>query len=85
MIFQQSWESRGVLTDWKLANVPIFKKGRKEDPDSYMPVRLTSTLGKTVEVLILRDVENLLRDNAVIGYSQHGFMRGKFCLTNLIL
>ncbi|GAB0196742.1 hypothetical protein GRJ2_002139500 [Grus japonensis] len=33
IIFQRSWESGEVLVDWKLANVvPIFKKGKKEDP-----------------------------------------------------
>jgi len=25
-----------------------------------------------------------MRDNAVIGHSQHGFMRGKLCLSNFI-
>ncbi|GAB0202528.1 mitochondrial enolase superfamily member 1 [Grus japonensis] len=34
IIFQWSWESGEVPVDWKLANVvPIFKKGKKEDPD----------------------------------------------------
>ncbi|GAB0199232.1 mitochondrial enolase superfamily member 1 [Grus japonensis] len=33
IIFQWSWESGEVPVDWKLANVvPIFKKGKKEDP-----------------------------------------------------
>ncbi|GAB0205527.1 mitochondrial enolase superfamily member 1 [Grus japonensis] len=33
IIFQQSWESGEIPVDWKLANVvPIFKKGKKEDP-----------------------------------------------------
>ena len=54
IIFQRSWESGEVPVDWKLANVvPIFKKGKKEDPGNYRPVSLTSVPGKTMEKVIL--------------------------------
>ncbi|KAK4807096.1 hypothetical protein QYF61_018437 [Mycteria americana] len=80
-----SWESREVPVDWKLANViPIFKKGKKEDPGNHRPVSHTSVPGKIMEKIILGVIEKHLKDNAVIGQSQHGFTRGKSCLTNLI-
>ena len=42
IILQQSWLTRDVPVDWKLANVmPIFKKGRKDDPGSYRPISLS--------------------------------------------
>ncbi|KAK4811098.1 hypothetical protein QYF61_016384, partial [Mycteria americana] len=85
IIFQWPWESGEVPVDWKLANVvPIFKKGKKEDPGNYRPVSLTSVPGKIMEKVILGVTERYLRDNAVTGHSQHGFTRGKSCLTNLI-
>ena len=85
IIFQWSWESGEVPVDWKLANVvPIFKKGKKEDPGNYRPVSLTSVPAKIMEKVILGVIEKHLRDNAVIGHSQHGFTSGKSCLTNLI-
>ena len=35
IILQQSWRTRDVPADWRLANVtPIFKKGHKDDPGS---------------------------------------------------
>ena len=37
-----------------------------------------------MEKVILGVIEKHLRDNAVIGHSQHRFMRGKSCLANLI-
>jgi len=37
-----------------------------------------------MEKVILGFIEKHLRDNAVFGHSQHGFMRGRSCLTNLI-
>ncbi|GAB0206625.1 mitochondrial enolase superfamily member 1 [Grus japonensis] len=85
IIFQRSWESGEVPVDWKLANiVPVFKKGKKEDPGTYRPVSLTSVPGKIMEKIMLGVIEKHLKDNAVIGHSQHGFVRGRACLTNLV-
>jgi len=36
------------------------------------------------EKIILGVTEKHLKDSAVIGHTQHGFMRGRSCLTNLI-
>ena len=75
----------GVPTDWKLANVmPIYKKGRKDGPGNYRPISLTSVPGKLMEQLILSTITQHVRDNQMIRPSQHGFMKGRSCLTNLI-
>ncbi|GAB0176455.1 mitochondrial enolase superfamily member 1 [Grus japonensis] len=85
IIFQWSWESGEVPVDWKLANVvPIFKKGKKEDPGNYRPVSLTSVPGKIMEKIMLGVIEKHLKDIAITGHSQHGFVRGRACLTNLV-
>ncbi|GAB0188372.1 mitochondrial enolase superfamily member 1 [Grus japonensis] len=85
IIFQWSWESGEVSVDWKLANVvPIFKNGKKDDPGNYRPLSLTSVPGKIMEKIMLGVIEKHLKDNAVIGHSQHGFVRGRACLTNLV-
>ncbi|TRZ22429.1 hypothetical protein HGM15179_004636 [Zosterops borbonicus] len=85
MISHHSWETREVPVDWRLANIVlIVKKGKKEDPGNYRPISLTSVPGKVVEKIILRDVEKHLKDNVVIGHSQHSFMRGRSYLSKLI-
>jgi len=85
VIFERSWRTGGVPEDWRKANVtPIFKKGKKEDPGNYRPVSLTSILGKEMEQLILEVIIKQVEEKKVIRSSQHGFTKGKSCLTNLI-
>ncbi|KAK4816589.1 hypothetical protein QYF61_018637 [Mycteria americana] len=85
IIYQQSWLTGEVPADWRLANVtPIFKKGRKEDPRNYRPVSLTSVPGKLMEQIILSAITQHVEDNQGIKPSQHGFRKGRSCLTNLI-
>ncbi|KAK4827614.1 LOW QUALITY PROTEIN: hypothetical protein QYF61_019539 [Mycteria americana] len=85
IIYQQSWLTGEVPADWRLANVtPIFKKGRKEDPGNYRPVSLTSVPGKLMEQIILSAITRHLEDNQGIKPRQHGFRKGRSCLTNLI-
>ncbi|KAK4816845.1 hypothetical protein QYF61_023967 [Mycteria americana] len=85
IIYQQSWLTGEVPADWRLANVtPIFKKGQKEDPGNYRLVSLTSVPGKLMEQIILSAITWHVQNNQGIKPSQHGFRKGRSCLTNLI-
>jgi len=85
IIYQQSWLTGEVPDDCRIASVtPIYKKGQKEDPGNYRPVSLTSVLGKVMQQIILSAITWHTQDNQVIRPSQHGFMKGRSCLTNLI-
>ncbi|KAK4807160.1 hypothetical protein QYF61_024280 [Mycteria americana] len=85
ILYQQSWLTEEVPVDWRLANVTsIYKKGRKEDPGNYRPVSLTSVPGKVMEQIILSATTRHVQDTQVIRPSQHGFVKGRSCLTNLI-
>ncbi|KAJ7410320.1 hypothetical protein WISP_109173 [Willisornis vidua] len=78
-IFEWSWEFTVVSADWKMAKVPIFKKGKKEDHRNYSPVNLPTVPSEVMEMISLGSIEKHLEDNAVIGHSQHSSMRGKSC------
>ena len=85
IIFQNSLDSGVVPEDWRVANVtPLFKKGGREKTGNYRPVSLTSVVGKLLESVIKDGIAAHLESGEIIGQSQHGFTKGKSCLTNLV-
>ena len=72
-------------SDWKTADIiPIFKKGAKDDPANYGPVSLTSVTCKVMESLVKDSLNAFLQTKGSISVHQHGFMKGRYCLTNLL-
>ena len=85
MILQRSLDEGVIPNDWKLANVcPIHKKGSKAQASNYQPVSLMSQICKVLESIICTVVVDHLEKYSLIKDSQHGFRRGRSCLTNLL-
>ena len=85
IIFTTSMKSGKIPQDWRTANVtPIYKKGSKNIASNYRPISLTSQVGKVMEKLVKESIVAHLNKRNLIRESQHGFMEGKSCLTNLL-
>ena len=70
---------------WKTANVTaLFKSGSKKLPSNYRPVSLTCVLCKVYEQIIRSNIVEFLESKNKITKDQHGFMKNKSCLTNLL-
>ena len=84
-IFQNILETGEVPRSWKVADVdPIFKKGMKSVPGNYRQVSLTSHMGKLMEKTITEEITSHLNRHDLLNDTQHGYMRGRSCLTNLL-
>ena len=85
-IFQSSIEQGSLPRQWKEANIcAIFKKGKKETPDSYRPVSLTSVTCKILEHIIHSHIMGHFEANEVLVDSQHGFRAKRSTETQLIV
>ena len=84
-IFEKSLEERKIPEIWKSAHVTaIFKSGSKSKPENYRPISLTSVPGKLLERIIRDKIVNHMTDNNLFAKSQHGFLAGKSCVTQLL-
>ena len=71
--------------EWKEANViPLFKKGSRNKSENYRPVSLTSVICKLLERLIKNHMVDFLVKHKLLNSSQHGFLKARSCLTNML-
>jgi len=85
-LFNKLLASADVPPEWKLANVtPIYKKGNKSSPSNYRPVSLTVVPHKIFELILTDKIVEHLEKHELIRESQHGFVKKKSCLSNLLV
>ena len=63
---------------------PIHKKGSKADPAEYRPISLTSHLSKIFGRVMRNKIVSHLENNSILCNNQHGFRKGRSCLSQLL-
>ena len=85
IIYKKSLEEGRLPKEWKYARViPIYKKGSKKALGNCRPVSLTSIPCKIMESIIRKSILEHVEDLGLLSQEQHGFMKGRSCLTNLL-
>ena len=73
-IYNESLAKGTVPDDWRQANVtPVYKKGEKYDAANYRPVSLTCICCKTLEHIIISNINKHLSLENILADCQHGF------------
>ena len=73
-LFNLSLKSGEYPDDWKLAKVsPVFKAGKRNDPNNYRPISILSTISRVFEKLVYEQIYNYLTKNNLLDSRQSGF------------
>ena len=85
LFYNESLAQCTVPDDWRQANVaPIFKKGEKYDAANYIPVSLTCICCKTLERIIVSNINKHLAFESILADCQHGFRGQRSCESQLV-
>ena len=63
---------------------PVHKKGNKLNAENYRPIALTSNIVKIMERIIRNKLVDHLESNNLLHENQHGFHKGRSCLSELL-
>ncbi|GAB0205414.1 mitochondrial enolase superfamily member 1 [Grus japonensis] len=77
-------QERCLKTGGKPMSLQSSKRARRGTQGNYRSVSLISIPGRVRKQLILEVISKPVEEKKVIGSDQHGFTKGKSCLTNVI-
>ena len=85
IIFNTIFERSELPPAWLTSTVlPLFKKGERNQAGNYRPISITSSCCKVMESIIHDSMSSYLLSNDLISDSQHGFLKKRSTLSNLL-
>jgi len=85
ILWQKCYDLEMTPQDLKAAHIMgKFKDGLKSLPENYRPIALTSHLVKLFEKVVRTKISNYLEANNLYNENQHGFRKGRSCLSQLL-
>ena len=83
LLFKSSLQQGLLPQAWKDIT-PIFKSFSRTDVSNYRPISLISICCKTMEKSVRDSLLRHMINNGFLSDTQHGFVRGRFCTTQLL-
>ena len=83
VLFQNSYNTEIVPSDWKRANITLTYK-KDDNPENYCWVSLTSILCKTMESIIKDHLLKYLKDNNILLNKQYEYLPGRCTVLQLL-
>ena len=85
ILFNKSVTTGIVPSDWRTAHVsPVYKKGKKYNPENYRPISLTCLCCKLLEHLIVKHIMSHPDTHNILYPLQQGFRTGRSCETHFL-
>ena len=85
LIYNESLAQGTVPYGWRQAGVaPVFKKGGKYGAAGYRPVSLACICCKTLECVVVSNINGHLAFGGILADCQHGFRSQRSCETQLV-
>ena len=86
ILWEESFKSGCISPNLKKQLItPVHKKESRAKAANYRPVSLTSHVMKIFERIIRKKLVKHLEENNLLCNCQHGFRRGRSCLTQLLI
>ena len=85
-ILNMTWTTSVLPAEWKHALIiPILKPAKpNDDPTSYRPISLTSTICKIMERMVANRLCWFLETNRLFNRNQSGFRRNRACIDQIM-
>ena len=85
-IFLESTEKAIYPSPWKLSYITLAKKPgkNKSKAESFRPVALTCIFEKLLETCVKSDLQDFLETFGLLNKNQHGFHKGRSCVSQLL-
>ena len=85
IIFNIVFNLSDLPSSWSTSTViPLFKKGQRNHAANYRPISITSSCCKIMESIIHDQMSVFLLSNNLISEHQHGFLKNRSTISNLL-